>query len=546
MLFWRLVLTGIFLSWGAHGLYAQGGRHVRLLQGELKSLQLSAPPDSSFLELREDLEKALQEKDNAAAGSSLRQMGRICYHMGHYPQALDYHLQASGLLRLSGKQDMMAENLNDLGIVYFFLRQPARAREQFNEALTIFRRRHNTAGIAATFGHIGFLYEKQFKVDSSFYYQRSALALYQQSGNLPGMARIYENIGSIFEDQHQHDSAHYYFSKALELNRQTGDSIASIEVYNNLGDLLRKKGRFREGLLQTHKALSLALSANEQSQVANACWDIAKMHGRLGNYDSAYYYMEQHRQRISRIFSRESGQQLALLQTIYDIEKKDNEIKLLSNHRKTTRITIAAIVIVSLLLAALAMLIISRQRLRIKNAQQLTAQERHIHQTRQALMEAALENKKLQELHLKSELEQRSKELSSYTLHVIQKNQLLEEVSNKLNELVKEERRDQRRQLKQLQLQISQSFNQDKHWEEFRNIFEQVHQSFFDNLRKYSDTLTANDIRMIALLKMNLAPNDMASLLGISPDSLRVIRYRLRKKLNLQQGESLSAFIQSL
>jgi len=51
---------------------------------------------------------------------------------------------------------------------------------------------------------------------------------------------------------------------------------------------------------------------------------------------------------------------------------------------------------------------------------------------------------------------------------------------------------------------------------------------------------------VVALLKMNMESQDIATLLGISQDSLRVVRYRLRKKLNLQQGESLTAFIQSL
>ncbi|WP_315822302.1 hypothetical protein [Paraflavitalea speifideaquila] len=51
---------------------------------------------------------------------------------------------------------------------------------------------------------------------------------------------------------------------------------------------------------------------------------------------------------------------------------------------------------------------------------------------------------------------------------------------------------------------------------------------------------------MRPLLKMNLTSADMATLLGISEDSIRVMRYRLRKKLNLPQGESLTMFIQSL
>ena len=58
--------------------------------------------------------------------------------------------------------------------------------------------------------------------------------------------------------------------------------------------------------------------------------------------------------------------------------------------------------------------------------------------------------------------------------------------------------------------------------------------------------VTGNDLRLIALIKVNLSSKDIATLLGISPDSLRVSRYRLRKKLNLEQGESLTAFVQSL
>ncbi|WP_157830375.1 hypothetical protein [Siphonobacter sp. SORGH_AS_0500] len=45
---------------------------------------------------------------------------------------------------------------------------------------------------------------------------------------------------------------------------------------------------------------------------------------------------------------------------------------------------------------------------------------------------------------------------------------------------------------------------------------------------------------------MNLTSSDISTLLGISQDSLRVTRYRLRKKLNLAAGESLTAFIQGI
>jgi hypothetical protein len=112
--------------------------------------------------------------------------------------------------------------------------------------------------------------------------------------------------------------------------------------------------------------------------------------------------------------------------------------------------------------------------------------------------------------------------------------------------MVKEDKRDQKKQMQQVIAQINESFNHEQHWKEFTNAFEQVHQQFFDNIKKHGDELTSTDMRLIALLRINLGSADIATLLGISTDSLRVSRYRLRKKLNIPQGDNLTAFIQSL
>lgn len=485
--------------------------------------------DSAFLAQKEAYSKA---KDKSEAALALRQMGRICYHLGHYPQALDYHLQAAKLFRETGRMMQLAENLNDIGTLYYYNRQPALARPQYDEALNIYRKAHDNAGLAVTYGKIGHLYEKQQEYDSAFYFQRLALARYGQIDDRQGMAKIFENLGSVHEDLEQYDSASYYFRQALAFNQ---DSIARIEIMNNLGDMYRKTGRYREGLDQTRLAMQLAIRTGEQYQLSSAYRDMAKGFHLLGRHDSAYYYLELSRFHLLEIYSGESSKQLALLQTMYDMEKKDHEIAMLRNARKTT----VAIVIAGLLLVAIAVLVISRQRLKIRNGELLHLRE-------QEQMRSALEHRKALEQNLKQELELRSRELSAHTLHIIRKNQLLEEVHNKLESMVRDDKRDQKKQLKQLQLQIHHNFNHDQHWDEFRGIFEQVHQSFFDNLKKYCDHLTASDLRLVALLKMNIGSGDIATLLNISQDSLRVVRYRLRKKLNLQQGESLTTFIQSL
>jgi DNA-binding CsgD family transcriptional regulator len=208
-------------------------------------------------------------------------------------------------------------------------------------------------------------------------------------------------------------------------------------------------------------------------------------------------------------------------------------------------LTIAGVIVI-VLLVIVSLLVISRQRLKIRNEKALQAQNLQRYESQKELMEVDLKNKELQESNLKLDLDVKAKELSTYTLHIIQKNQLLEELRGKLEGMVKEEKRDQKKQLQQLIHQINNNFNHDQYWGEFRGIFEQVHQAFLTNLKKHAENLTANDLKLVSLIKMNLAPPDIATLLGISQDSLKVARYRLRKKINMPREENLNAFIQSL
>lgn len=504
---------------------------LKLRQSE-PDTRLQQASDSAFLRLKSAYNKAIDQQDQVSAANCLQQMGRRCYHLGHYPQSLDFYLQAGEIFRQTGRMEALAGNLDDIGTLYYYNRQPDLAKKQYEQALVIYSRVNNKAGMAATLGKIGHLYEKQQSYDSAFNFQRQALGQYLQLDDKQGMAKIYENMGSIHEDLARYDSAGYYFQQALLLNRAIADDTASIEVLNNLGDVLRKTGRYREGLLQTQQALALARKVNEPYQVSGAYRDMAKSYHLLGNNDSAYYYLELSRNHLLDIYSKESSKQVALLQTMYDLEKKNREIDGLTNTRKVTRIITAAVIIVILLLIVLGTVIISRQRLKIRHAKILAEQDKQQYETQKERMQAELEHRKM--------------ELSAHTLHIIQKNQLLEQLQQRLDELVKDERRDQKKQLKQLQQQINHSFNHDHYWEEFRKMFEQVHHAFFNNLKKYCDKLTPSDLRLVALLKMNLPSADIATLLSVSQDSLRVMRYRLRKKLNIEQGESLTAFIQSL
>lgn len=491
--------------------------------------------DSSFLTLKDELGGALRRHDQLAAARCLQQMGRICSHLNHFSQALDYHLQADRLLEETGQTAWQASNLNDIGTVYLRNKQREEARRSFNEALTIFTNLHDRSGIAATHLKIGHWFTSQHQADSGFYYQRMALAACQQLKDKAGIAKIYNQFGNIYEDQHLYDSAYFYFTRAVELSEGAHDTTAIIEALNNVGDTYRKTGRYKEALRETRRAMGYAMQTRELFHMGSIYRDLAKTYHALGQDDSAYYYQRACQQHLQNVFSSETSTQLAVLKTLYDVQKKNNEITRLQTVRRTQ----LAIVVIVLLLLVCGTLVISRQRLRIKNALLQGKEQSAAHEAEQARVQ-------LEQQSLKLELELKSRELSTHTVNIIQKNQFLEKVLEQLEEILKDPKRDQRRPLRQLQLQISQNVNNGQHWDNFQGIFDQVHESFFLRLKEYCSSLTKTDLRLVALLKMNIPADEMATLLGVSADSLRVMRYRLRRKFNLEQGQGLEQFIQSI
>ncbi|EHQ25048.1 tetratricopeptide repeat protein [Mucilaginibacter paludis] len=526
----------IFLGIAASGLFAQQNQLLSI--GALSQQH----PDSALIILKKMYAQAVDKKDDITEGRCLQQMGQICYNQGHFAQALEFYIHADKIFSVNNQPDLQAANLGETGVLYYYNKQMGKSRVMYNKALAIYKQNNNLKGQAEILGNIGHLYEKSRQYDSAFYYQNLALKTYNQANYKKGAAKIYENLGSIYEDLARYDSSYVCFEKSLRLYNEEHNEVASIEVVNNLGDILRKTGRYAESVVQSRRAMALARQTGNIYQLAACSKDLGKVYQLMNRMDSAYHYAELSRKYSLEIYSKDGVNQTAFLQVLYDMDKKSNEIMRLNNIRKMNQVIVVAVGVVVVLVVVLGLVIFSRQRLKIKDQHTLAKQKEAEH----LVMQLQIKNQQLEEESLKQQLELKSRELSNHTLNLIRNNQLLENMRATLQAMVKDDKRDQKKQMQQIILQINDSFNHEQHWKEFTTAFEQVHQQFFESIKQHSNELTSTDMRLIALLRINLNSNDIAALLGISVDSLRVSRYRLRKKLNISQGGSLTAFIQSL
>ena len=504
------------------------------------------PADSLFVAENVAYKEALMQGDIKKQALSLQHMGQICYGMGLVAQSLNYHLQAEELLKTVGQNNMRASNLNDLGLLLLLNNQGKEAKQSYLEAIEIYTNNNDQKGLAYTYGNLGHLYEKSSDYDSAFFFQAKAMKALELIKDLDGIALIHENLGSIYEDKEQYDIAYLHFSKALERFKVNGNASMLIDAYNNMGDVLRKTGRYQEALVYTQKAAQLSNKTKAYNRLSSAYRDLGKTYNFLNKTDSTFYYLELSRQMYINIYNEDSKNQAALLNVLYDINQKDAQIADMARQKRTAAVLYFASAIVAVLLIILSFVFIKNQRQRIINERNIREKESALLSAKQQLMEVELKNKKLQEEQLKKEVESKAREISLHTLQAIEKNQLLEEMKKALSEIIRNDSRSYKRELRQLLNKINQSFHKEVHWDDFRRIFEEINQDFFHQLQRINPDLSATDLRLVSLIKLNMNTPDIAALLGISADSLRVSRYRLRKKLGLEQGKSLTAFLQAI
>jgi DNA-binding CsgD family transcriptional regulator len=97
-----------------------------------------------------------------------------------------------------------------------------------------------------------------------------------------------------------------------------------------------------------------------------------------------------------------------------------------------------------------------------------------------------------------------------------------------------------------LQKLIDESFRLDKDWDEFKLYFEQVYVDFYQSLHEKYPDLTNTELRHCALIKLNLSISECANILGISPESVKISRFRLKKKMNLETQNEVRDEIMSI
>ncbi|SEW13269.1 7TM-DISM domain-containing protein [Chitinophaga arvensicola] len=195
--------------------------------------------------------------------------------------------------------------------------------------------------------------------------------------------------------------------------------------------------------------------------------------------------------------------------------------------------------ILSFAVALIARIRIVNEELKAKE-QEMTRLEKDIAETsyRCALIEKeneliilTIRQEKDRNEQLQQKLEANQRELMGNSLYIHQKNKLLEDLKNQLQDIDQLYPHVKHPGLKDITSSLKEGQYLDAEWDKFKLHFEQVHPNFFENLQTNHPTLTKNELRLYAYFHIHLSTKEIAALLNIEPASVRQAKARLMKKM---------------
>ena len=438
---------------------------------------------------------------------------------GNFQLAFINNLKAVKILEKTDKEIRYADALSHLADTELDLENFDKSLEHKMKALSIYKKNNDKYYETTALNDIGNTYYYLKNYEKSIEYLNQGLKMAKELKLIDIKKILLDNLGKVHMEINDYKQALLYINEALKITDETKNKYAKIETLNNLGQIYNSTKKSKEALITFNEAIVLAKEYEKPSALEISYFNRSLTYTNLSQPELALNDFKTYSKLRDSLFDIEKIKQIEELRTIYETEKKEqqiqiqkNEIDLLNIKGRVNKLQ-RLILGLGLLLALIAVYAFYQRNKRNKLAKEKA----------------------------ESDLEFKTKELTTHALHLAKKNEVLNDLKQKAKVLKADADSDPGYQM--LIQTINFDLQDDNNWENFSRYFEEVHKDFNTNAQQQFPNITSNDLRLMALMKMNLSSKEIANILNISSDGIKKARQRLRKKMGIDSNDSLEAIV---
>lgn len=442
-------------------------------------------------------------------------IGKLYYQLKKFSTSQQYYLIA---LRLSSKlddTDLKGHALNNVGLTYLRSDSITKAIPYFKEALQAFKlkkqyKNFNALMIGVCQGNLAECYLHDYATAKQLL--DSYLTIAQQQQASENVAEAYVKRGTLAMEHHLWQPAFSDLLKASALLKSSAQPKLYLRCLKSMTNTLSHLNQPK--MMQQY--LSAYLQLNDSLYGASRIQQITASKALL-QLDKIQYELDFHRMSLTA----KKKEIHYLKQT-----KKDQKVKwFLSLGLLTTSVVVAILGYIKM-----------RQNQRKDAA---------IQEMKKQLIKAELKNKQLENLELKKNLKTKHTELTNFAIEISENYHLLKKLNTELKSL-KESGKSESPEYQSLVQLLDGQLGLDNQLKDFQRKANLLHKEYNNTLLSIHPSLTKNDLYLCSLIRLHLTNKDMAILRNVTEKAVRMSKYRLKQKLQLNKSADLHAYLNNL
>ncbi|MCB9232485.1 MAG: transcriptional regulator [Bacteroidia bacterium] len=543
-----------------------------------------------------DQMSACENQPNGAYVFVLRKLYEANEALGgdNYFLAWEYfHLGMARLEELDPESPLREFFLIGVATGYLRTRAPHHAIRYLHQALKVNQRRKKfiPLNLLHVYSKMAQCHDQLMNLDSSYYYRRKAVDYCRNFRSTVWYPSSLNNLGFNYETDGNLDSAMYYYQKAFhELGEEfTPDRLYSA-ILDNIGNTYLKKNDLDQAYATFDQAYKWAIEYQKPPRLVSAggkCillllrdqhpgrakieqskeimhrmdsvihkfspqlfaerkkeWFRARIRLNLvqGDIDGSWDQFVDFYDYNDSLSTTLSSKRLKALELflVKTSDRFNDELNFADLEAEKSRQTLRFTLILGGLLLALLILV----GWSLRNKVQFQRTELQVKDFRDKINQLELDNSSLKKKELEQELKLKNRDVTDLALEMQVRSKAKKDLILQLDDILKSASPNMqlRRLINDLRRQAG-----DEQISELKHTHpDQVNNNFKERLAEKYPDLTRAEKEFCELFLLDIPIKEIANLRKISAQSVRVAKYRLRKKLNLETQEDLTQFLKEL
>ncbi len=464
-------------------------------------------------------------KDSSSIGRLYLNKAAVLMNVGKNEQALNYLITA---------KKYFDDNVDvyEIGAVYENIAQinanlgyEKICKINTHKAIDHYKQLEDSSYLATAYASLGVSYRLMEQPDSAMYYYKRAVEIGRIIKDDYTLAQAWMNMGNVSDDAGKQKEALDYYQKSLEIcldnNIMYGIYLNNI----NIASIKIKQEKYREAQNLLEKALAMERE-HAFGHLKTVYENLIELHKNKGNYKEAVSFAEKLIYLKDSLHADKRESKVKDIQERYESEKLKSELYKYRNEEQQERISnlyfIGFVIILVMLLLFVIYFIFSKWR-----------------SDKQKAMLAQSEKEKI---HIK--LEAHKRELLSKSQRINKMQEFYGELKQKLKRIKTDKYRDCEKAYNEVIRFINTNGTIPHENNDLNEKLYNINYKFVEKLKKTYPTLTQSELQICMYLYLGMTSKDIANNTNRSTRTVSNLRYRVRKKMNIDRQTDLAGFLQ--